>query len=55
MLRQGLVGAEPGGMTAAGGCHARQAEAVIFHWQVSGGMGPVLENLPLLALGALEL
>src|SRR5262249_675651 len=55
MLRQGLVGAEPGGMAAAGSCHAEQAEAVIFHRQVCGGMGPVLENLPLFALGALEL
>ena len=55
MLRERLVGAEPGGMATAGGCHAGQAEAVIFHRQIGGSMGPVLENLPLLALGAVEL
>ena len=32
-----------------------QAEAVIFHRQVGGSMRPVLENLPLFALGAVEL
>src|SRR6266571_3987756 len=55
MLRERLVGAEPGGTAAPGGCHAGQAEAVIFHRQVGGGMRPILENLPLLALGTVEL
>src|SRR5215813_9693276 len=55
MLRERLVGADPGGMAAAGGCHAGQAEAVIFHRQVGGSMRPVLENLSLLALGTVEL
>jgi hypothetical protein len=55
MLCERLVGAEPGGMAAAGGCHTGQAEAVICHRQVGGSMRPVLENLPLLALGVVEL
>jgi hypothetical protein len=55
MLCERLVGSEPGGMAATGGCHAGQAEAVIFHRQVGSSMRPVLENLPLLALGAVEL
>src|SRR6266851_4595660 len=55
MLRERLVSAEPGGMAAAGGRHAGATEAVIFHKQVGGSMRPVLENLPLLALGAVEL
>src|SRR5262245_32837860 len=55
MLCERLVGTEPGSMAAAGGGHTGQAEAIIFHRQIGGSMRPVLQELPLLALGTVKL
>ena len=55
VLCQCLVGAQPGAPATAESCYAGQAEAIIFHRKVSGGMRPVLEDLALRALCPVEL